>query len=128
MALFSRHRRLVAWLAIVALLCNALAVFAPAKAAHVVVDDLLGPMVICASDGAAALVADDGTQAPAHSRSSHCPDCTLVKHVVLAFAAPISEFPAPPRGVRKLGYSPPASVASHLSRGGIRSRAPPHQA
>jgi hypothetical protein len=122
MAMAHNCRRRIAWVAIVALLCNALAVFAPTKAGQVV-DDILGPLIICTQDGAQGLADDGGS--PQHPNSTHCPSCTLVKHVTLLIAMPAAEFAVSSRSGRELNPDPTAPIAGHLRPGCIRSRAPP---
>jgi hypothetical protein len=118
MAMSRSCRRRIAWLAIVALLFNALAVLAPTKALQAV-DDILGPLVICTQDGAQGLADDGGS--PQHPNSTHCPSCTLAKHVILLIAMPAAEFAVPSRSEQELNPTPAARVAGHLRPGCIRS-------
>ena len=60
------RRRIIAWLAIVALLGNVLAAFAPLKATAIF-DDVLGHLVICTSDGAKAAQGDENPGGPKSS-------------------------------------------------------------
>src|SRR5262245_42557676 len=80
-----RHKRILGWLAIIALLSNVLASpsLVPSMAASLV-DDVLGPLVICTADGAKAAPGHGGAggQMPAN----HCPACVTVVQFVLAVA------------------------------------------
>jgi len=122
--MFRRYKRAWAWLAIIALLSNALATFslAPLPGAALV-DDVLGPLVICTADGAKENPGHGGSGR--HGPSDHCPACVTVKPFVLVVAViPTSvDFPLSPasRPSRLQSRSP----AIHVSLGGIRSRAPP---
>jgi hypothetical protein len=110
------------WLAAVALLSNMLAMaFLAPSTAVALVDDALGPVIICTADGAKTAPGEGG----GHSSSQHCPACTLLApfaHAV-AIAVTAANFP-PPLSARPALQLPP-SPAVHLSLGGIRSRAPP---
>jgi DUF2946 family protein len=123
---FRRHKRILAWLAIVALLGNAVVAalyFAPARAAPLV-DSILGPLVICTSHGTET-VPPDGGSSP-HSPSDHCPACTLVAKIALVVTVVLlatAALPALP-AVRPVPVRS-RRLAVHLGPGGIRSRAPP---
>jgi hypothetical protein len=119
-----RHRRVLSWIAIVALLSNVLAAgsLVPSMAASLV-DDVLGPFVICTADGAKTAPGNGGSGR--HAPSDHCPACLTVKQFVLAVALALTAiaFPLPlvARPVRLQSRSP----AVHVSLGAVRSRAPP---
>jgi len=119
-----RHKRILGWIAIVALLSNVLASpsLAPATTASLV-DDVLGPLVICTADGAQAAPGHGGSGG--HAPANHCPACVTVAQFVLAVAIILTAiaFSLPPaaRPTRLQLRSP----AVHVSLGGVRSRAPP---
>jgi hypothetical protein len=119
-----RYRYAVAWLAVVALLGNTLAAFAPAKAAEVV-DDILGPLIVCTSQGAQPLSHDGTSPSPGDQSAAHCPSCTLVKNVSLAAEFCVQKFPSPPQAARIQTSSDLRGVAFRLSLGRIGCRAPP---
>jgi hypothetical protein len=120
-----RHRRGLGWFAAIALLGNMLvaALLVPSMAAALV-DDVLGPMVICTADGAKG-APEGGSGSGGHTPSNHCPACVTVAQFALAVATILTAiaFPLPPaaRPIRL----PSHSLALHLSLGGIHSRAPP---
>jgi hypothetical protein len=116
------RRRFIAWLAIVALIGNVLAAFAPSKASALV-DDVLGHLVICTSDGAKAPQGDEGTGG--RKSSDHCPACRLIAHAPLAviFVVTAFAFPAPATAITIASSS--GWLAIQLDAGAIRSRAPP---
>jgi amino acid transporter len=119
-----RHKRVLGWIAIIALLSNVLAAgsLVPSMAASLV-DDVLGPFVICTADGAKAAPGNGGSGR--HAPSDHCPACVTVKQSVLAvafvFTAIAFSLAPASRPARLQSRSP----AVHVSLGGIRSRAPP---
>jgi hypothetical protein len=120
-----RNRRLFGVLAILALAANVAAgalCHMPARAS-VIVDDILGVMSLCASDGGSAI--QHGGTGPDRKTEGSCTICTLLKAfavaVALAFAAIVFPiFPAP--ALRAPGVR---TLAQHLSMGAVRSRAPP---
>jgi hypothetical protein len=127
MGVVRRHRRLFGALAILGLVANMVAsaiCHVPARAATIV-DDILGPMSLCVSDGSGTVQHGGATPDPDGKAEGSCTICTLLKAfavaVALAFAAiafPIVIAAAPRHsGVRTL--------AQHLSLGAVRSRAPP---
>jgi hypothetical protein len=122
-----RHRRATAWLAVLALLGNVLSgAWAMAKAAAPA-DGLLGPHVICTSEGLVTLPAEDGSPPPV-STSTHCPACTLVPGVALLVAL---SFVGPAFAVVPLDLAPPNAEPVPVRRpapGGLGSRAPPASA
>jgi Protein of unknown function (DUF2946) len=119
-----RHKRILGWLAIIALLSNVLASssLVPSMAASLV-DDVLGQLVICTADGAKTTPGHGGSGQ--HAPADHCPACVAVKQFVLAVALVLTAvaFSLSPaaRPTRLLRHSP----AVHLSLGGVGSRAPP---
>jgi len=119
-----RHKRVLGWIAIVALVSNVLAagLFAPSIAASSV-DDLLGPLVICTADGAKVAPGNGGSGR--HAPSDHCPDCVTVKPFAFAVALAETAIAFPPQPAARLARLPSRSPAVHVSLGGIRSRAPP---
>jgi Protein of unknown function (DUF2946) len=116
------RRRFVAWLAIVALIGNVLAAFAPSKASALV-DDVLGHLVICTSDGAKAPQGDEDTGG--RKASDHCPACRLIVQAPLAVILVVTAFafPAPAAAIPIASSS--GWPAIQVDAGAIRSRAPP---
>jgi hypothetical protein len=125
-----RHRRGLALLAALAVTINVLAgaLHAPPLAAGVIVDDVLGPLTICNS--AASDPASPAHDAPANNADhrSDCPLCLRSAALLLShtpeIGPPVFVVPA----VLGPVYERPPALAGHLSRGGIRSRAPPPDA
>jgi hypothetical protein len=129
MGVARRHQRIFAALAALALLVNlaasALCHAAPARAAApALVDDVLGVLTICTTDGSGNIV-HGGTQNPAEKQQGSCTVCTLLKvfafAVALAFAAVVFPIRIAPVPVRRRVRT----LAEHLSLGAIRTRAPP---
>jgi hypothetical protein len=125
-----RHQRVTSWLGVIAVLGNLLAgvlCMVPAKAAGLV-DDILGPLVMCTEHGPQTVpdsVADPGGgQGQQDGKSSHCTACTLLAGLAIAVALVLAPFAFPTRIFRRLASSA-RTLADHLSLGGIRSRAPP---
>jgi hypothetical protein len=113
-----------AWLAIVALVGNVLlAVLSPAPSRSApLYDDVLGPLIICTSHGPA--TGEEGGSQPSASKE-HCPACTLLAKIAMLLPVVLGptvfpELPSERRIQLRL-----RSLATHLSLGGIRSRAPP---
>ena len=122
--MFRRHKRAWAWLAIIALLSNALATLSPAPLPGAsLVDDVLGPLVICTADGAKENPDHGGSGR--HAPSDHCPACVPVKPLVLAVAVILTGFDFPPSPPSRPARLQSRSPAIHVSLGGVRSRAPP---
>lgn len=117
-----RHKRAWAWLAIIALLSNMLVALAPSKAASLV-DEILGPLVICTADGAKTAQGDGGSGR--HAPPDHCPTCTLLAQFVLAVAVILTAVAFPVLAAAIPTPTGSGPLALHLSLGGIRSRAPP---
>jgi DUF2946 family protein len=120
-----RHKRVVGWLAAIALLGNVLAIAPFIRPSTVtVLDDILGPIVICTADGAKAL-SDQGSGSGDHQPCSHCPACVMLAQFALAVAVVLAAiaFPLPPTSTRVPLRARP--LAFHLCRGAMRSRAPP---
>ena len=121
------YQRAFAVLAMLALVANVVATaicHVPAASAGGLVDDILGPLTICTTDGTGNIV-HGGPEPGGKKADSGCTFCTLWKTfaltIALAFAAivfPVTIVPAP------LGQRV-ATLAEHLSRGSVRSRAPP---
>jgi hypothetical protein len=121
-----RQKRLLSWLAGLALLGNVLAmafIVRPVTVASVL-DDVLGPVILCTADGAKAL-APGGPGPLGHAPGGHCPACVslaqfalAVAVVLTALAFPLLPAPAPAPVWRR----PPAL---RLRLGGISARAPP---
>lgn len=128
MGLLRRHRRVPGWLAIFALLSNvlAMALLAPAAAAPLV-DDILGPLVICTADGAKTSLPHDGGSG-GQTPSNHCPACLTVAPYALAVAIVLTAIVFPQPHAAKPTRLQSRSPAVQLALGGVRSRAPPHSA
>jgi hypothetical protein len=120
-----RHKRIVAWLAIVGLVSHSLLAalyLAPSKVAPLV-DEIFGSLVICTSHGAAT-APDDGGSNP-YSPSEHCAACVLIAKIAVVIAVIMAAMAFPVRLAVRPVPIPVRSLAVHLSLGGIRSRAPP---
>jgi amino acid transporter len=119
-----RHKRILGWLAIIALLSNVLASpsLVPSMAASFV-DDVLGQLVICTADGAKTTPGHGGSGG--HAPANHCPACVTVAQFVLAVAIILTAIAfalSPAARPTRLQLPSPAV---HVSLGGVRSRAPP---
>jgi hypothetical protein len=120
-----RHKFGLGILGVIAILSNVLAgALCHMPKAAGLVDDILGPLVICTADGASA-VPHGGSGPEPDKRADQCATCTLLAGfallVTLVFAA--VAFPAWSVAYRlRTGVR---TLADHLSLGGIRSRAPP---
>jgi hypothetical protein len=123
-----RHMRPLSWLSAAALLWSLLAgAFAPGQAkTAMIVDDVLGPMILCTADAHGPGL--DGSGAPGNRPSGHCQACLTLAQVPLAIAVVLVaiEFSAPsgsaPKPISGLPRVP------RLETGGIGSRAPPPSA
>ena len=124
MAGVRRHKRVLGWIAIIALLTNVLAAgsLLPSMAASPV-DDVLGPLVICTADGAKVAPGSGGSGR--HAPSDHCPACVTVKPFVLAVALVLTAIAFPLSPAARPARLQSRSPAVHVSLGGVRSRAPP---
>jgi hypothetical protein len=122
-----RHRTLVAWVAIVALLGNVAAVLAsPAFAQRSASDypvDLLGPLVICTEHGTRTLAPDEG-KAP-DTAGKHCPMCLAPAVFALILAVAGAFLMAPPSNRSRCAFEFRGTLAHRLRRAGLGSRAPP---
>jgi hypothetical protein len=121
-----RHKRLLGWLAAVALLGNVLAtaLLAHTTAAITILDSVLGPIALCTADGAKTIPA--GGPAPAdRAPADHCPACVMTAQLALAVAIVAAGFAVP--FLRAGGAAPQwrRPRALRLRRGGISPRAPP---
>ena len=121
------------WLGIVAMLGNVLAgalFMAPAKPVAVV-DDVLGPLVLCTQHGPQLALSSDnapvGGQDQPGGKNGHCTACMLLAGVPIAIALVVAPITFPERIFRPL-QSRARTLADHLSLGGVRSRAPPQPA
>jgi hypothetical protein len=120
--------RVIGWLGIIAVLGNLLAGVLHMAPANAVVDDILGPLMLCTEHGPQsvpgnALPGDSGRD-QREGKSSHCPACTLLAAapLLVAFLFAAIAFSA---GIFRPFESSARTLADHLSLGGIRSRAPP---
>src|SRR5262245_25455693 len=120
-----RHRRVMSWLAAIALLSNALAMaaFAPSTAGALV-DAILGPVVLCTADGAK-VGANGGSGSGEHGAADHCAACITVSQFTLFVAILVSIIAFPLRPAARPARHRSFSLALHLSLGGVRPRAPP---
>ena len=120
-----RHRRGLAFLAALAVGFNGLAgaFHSQSIAATVIVDDVLGQLTICSQ--AVTEAASHGQPAKTPDHPGDCPLCLRASALVLPESPEVvpPEFAVP--AVLVLSYEQPLLLADHLSRGGIRSRAPP---
>jgi hypothetical protein len=122
-----RHRTLIGWIAVVALLGNVVAgafCSMPAKAGPLdYPPDLAGAFVICSEHGSQmpAPAGDDEPTAP----GKLCPLClaAAAAALVLAFAFLSSLLPLPTNGVIAFDFTP--ALRDALRRAGLGSRAPP---
>jgi hypothetical protein len=127
MGAFRRHRTLIAWFAIAALLGNlAAGLFSPAfgqRATSGWPADLLGPQVICTEHGDPAAVPDDG-KAP--TPATHCLLCITgpVFAFIVALAAAVLLL-APPANHARFAPQLGDTLTDRLRRAGLGSRAPP---
>lgn len=114
------------WLGIIAVLSNVLAGallhHAPAKAVGLV-DDILGQLTICTSDGAK--TAPHGGSPDPNPKSDHCASCTLLAGFALIVALVFAAIMFPPTFIPYRLRVGVRTLADHLSLGGIHSRAPP---
>src|SRR5262245_4254672 len=121
-----RHRYGRSLLGVIAILSNVLAgalCRMPSQPASVV-DDVLGLLVICASDGATSMPHGGAGPQP-DKKSDHCATCTLLAGFALAVALVFTAIAFPPWSVAYRIRIGVRTLADHLSLGGIRSRAPP---
>ena len=120
-----RHKRVLGWLAAIALLGNMLvaALLVPSMATALV-DDVLGPIVICTADGAKG-APEGGSGSGGHAPSNHCPACVTVAQFALVVAIVLTAVVFPLLPAARPARLQACSLALHLSLGGIRSRAPP---
>lgn len=121
-----RQRRLLGWLAAIALLANVLAtaLLAHTSAALTILDGVLGPITLCTADGAKTGPA--GGPGPAEKApADHCLACVTVAQIALAIAVIAAAFAFPL--LRAGGPAPPwkRPLALRLRLGGISPRAPP---
>jgi len=126
MGCLRRQKRLLGWLAAVALLGNVLAtvLLARTAAALTIFDDILGPITLCTADGAK--TAPAGGPAPAEKApADHCLACVTVAQLALAVAIIAAAFAFPL--LRAGGPAPPwqRPLSLRLRLGGISPRAPP---
>jgi hypothetical protein len=126
MGCLRRQKRLLGWLAAIALLGNVLAtaLLARTTAALTILDDILGPIALCTADGAK--TAPAGGPAPAEKApADHCLACVTVAQLALAIAIIAAVFAFP--FLRTGGPAPPwqSPLALRLRLGGISPRAPP---
>jgi hypothetical protein len=121
-----RHRKIIAWVAIMGLIGNLVAAMlccVPANGAFAdAADALLGPAVICSDHPAATSATVDDTDSPP---IASCPLCLTAAAVALVFAlaAIILLMPLPARGW--IAFVCATTPADALRRTGLGSRAPP---
>jgi hypothetical protein len=120
-----RHKPVLSWFAAIALLGNALAMaFLVPVTAAALVDDILGPVVLCTADGAKT-VPGGGSGSGGHAPSNHCPACVTTAQFVLAVILVLSAVAFPLLSTQGPLLRQARALALHLGRGGIRPRAPP---
>jgi Protein of unknown function (DUF2946) len=127
MGALRRHRTLIAWVAIVALLGNlAAGLFPPAFGQRTASDwpaDLLGPQVICSEHG-------DRTTSPGDDKAPptpgpHCLMCLAAPVLALIIALAAAVLLAPPATREPFSLRLYETLADRLRRAGLGSRAPP---
>lgn len=123
-----RHRRGLTLLAAFAVALNALAgaFHAQPLAAAVLIDDVLGPLTICSSAASEPATPTHRKQPEKSDRVGDCPLCLRASAPLLLPGSPEVVPPAFALPVLlALSYERSPPLASHLGRGGVRSRAPP---
>jgi hypothetical protein len=127
MGAFRRHRTVLIWISAFALLGSVLAGafgYAPVKKLTPIVDDVLGLLVICTSDGAREGVHGGGS--PVHNPAEHCPACvTFAKAALAAVLVLLGIIDFPLRVAPRPVAARPRAPVTRLGLGGIGSRAPP---
>jgi hypothetical protein len=122
-----RHRTLIGWIAIVALLSNVVAGLfcsAPSKAGPFdYPQDLLGAMVICTEHGVQMLASGDGEGGKAPGKPCQLCLAAAAIALLLVFVALGSLLPLPPSRRNAFEFVP--TFAGGLRRAGLGSRAPP---
>lgn len=121
-----RNKRVLGWLAAIALVSNvlAMALLARSTAAFTILDDILGPITLCTADGANTL--PGGGSGPAeHSPSEHCPACVTVAQFALAVAIILAVIAFPPLPAVRLVPVWAGPPVLRLRLGGASPRAPP---
>jgi Protein of unknown function (DUF2946) len=121
-----RHKYGLGLLGVLAILSNVLAgalCHMPSKAADVV-DDVLGALVICTSDGATGVPHGRSSPEP-DKKSGYCASCTLIAGFALVVTLFFAAIAFPPLSIGFHVGTGVRTLADHLSLGGIRSRAPP---
>ena len=119
-----RHKGILGWIAIIALLSNLLtAVSLALPTAASLVDDILGPLTICTADGAKEAPGHGGPGRPV--ASDHCPTCITAKHFALVIIIIPTRLNLAPARRAKPAPLQARVPAVHASLGGNRSRAPP---
>jgi hypothetical protein len=119
-----RYKRGWAWLAILALLTQAVALSAATPVERA--GDALGSLVICTANGAKVAPGDgpsDGSPA-----SGHCPACVPPAEAALAAGRALEPIAFPALFAPRPVTAGAPTLALHLVLGGIHSRAPPHAA
>jgi hypothetical protein len=123
----------LAWLAIIALLGNAIAGGLPraAPAGSIIDDEVLGHLVICMGGAVSNLpsgnTGDPGGNTPLHQ--DHCPACALASKLAVALPTLLA-LPAYAPPCASVPIPPPHEVLGpvQLRPGGTQSRAPPFSA
>jgi Protein of unknown function (DUF2946) len=120
-----RNGRFSSWLAVVALLGNALAMALPPRpaVAATAIDELLGAVVICTADGAKALAGGGGSAPVQQPSSDHCLACVTVAQAALAMIFTALLFLLLPAATPVPAWRRPSLY--RLRPGGTCARAPP---
>jgi hypothetical protein len=126
MGAIRRHRTLLAWIAIVAVLGNlAAGLFSPAFAHGAASDhwpvELLGPQVICSEHGDPAALPGGAPPTPA----PHCLMCLAATGVALTVAPTAAALLPPPIAAERFALPFRDVLGERLRRAGLGSRAPP---
>jgi hypothetical protein len=127
MGVVRRHRRLYGAVAILALVANVVAgalCHMPARASTIV-DDILGPMSLCMSDGTGTVQHGGAAPDPERKAEGSCTICTLLKVFAVAVALAFTAIVFPVVIAAAPRHSGVRTLARHLSLGAARSRAPP---
>lgn len=124
------QRRMMVWLAIMALVVRVVAALVchppVSNTPSHVIDNVLGPIVICTSHGLQPLMDGGNDREPAQQSSiDHCPACALVQVFGLALLLAFSHVAFSLLRVVAGPWLAPRPLPRRLRLGAIQSRAPP---